>query len=363
MTESARTDIWRERPRGGLLDPRLLGLTGLERMRSLQGGEAPAPPVNRLTGAQSTEVGPGIATFAMPVTPWLLDPHGLVSLGTAGILADTALGCAIMTALPPGVAFTTGEISLNALRPITTASRQLVARGRLVHSGRSLGLSDVHIEDGAGRLVVYGTSRCILFPPREPPPSPPASPARAQEQAVDSPDPYLRDPAGAPIPQAAWADRSGLEILQALARDELPAPPLSSLTGLRLMEAADGTTTFSLPASGWLCNPAGTVQGGVLAMLVDAALGMAVQTTAPAGTAIASLDLKVNLLRPAPPDGRDLVARANVVHRGRTLAVAHGEVTDADGRRVALATSTVTILEGRTATLSYPVVQEDEALT
>jgi uncharacterized protein (TIGR00369 family) len=98
-------------------------------------------------------------------------------------------------------------------------------------------------------------------------------------------------------------------------------------------------------------------------MLVDAALGMAVQTTAPAGTAIASLDLKVNLLRPAAPDGRDLIARATVAHRGRTLAVAHGEVTDADGRRVALATSTVTILEGRTATLSYPVVQEDEALT
>ena len=362
MTETTRTEVWREPPRGGSPDPQWLRLTGLERMRAFQSGQAPAPPVNRLTGAQLTEVGPGIATFALPVTPWLLGPHGLVSLGTAGILADTALGCAIMTALPPGVAFTTGEIALNALRPITTASGQLVARGRLVHAGRSLGLSDVHIEDGAGRLVVYGTSRCVLFPPREPPPSPPASPDRAPEPAVDTPDPYLRDPAGEPIPQAAWAERDGLAVLQALARDELPAPPLTFLTGLRLVEVTDGTATCTLPASGWLCNPAGMIQGGVLAMLVDAALGMAVQTTVPAGTAIASLDLKVNLLRPAPPDGRALVARASVVHRGRTLAVAHGEVTDAEGRPVALSTATVTILAGRTATLTHPVVPEDEAL-
>ena len=358
MVETTRTDIWREPPRGGSPDPQWLRLTGLERMRAFQSGEAPAPPVNRLTGARLTEVGPGIATFAMPVTPGLLGPHGLVSLGTAGILADTALGCAIMTALPPGVAFTTGEISLNALRPITTASGHLVARGRLVHAGRSLGLSDVHIEDGAGRLVVYGTSRCVLFPVRDPPPSP----AHGTEPAIDTPDPYLRDPAGEPIPQATWAEQGGLAVLQALVRDELPAAPLTCLTGLRLVEAAEGTTTFTLPASGWLCNPAGTVQGGALAMLVDAALGMAVQTTVPAGTAIASLDLKVNLLRPAPPDGRALVARATVVHRGRTLAVAHGEVTDAEGRPVALATSTVTILAGRTATLSHPVVPEDEAL-
>src|SRR5215207_7375419 len=166
MAETTRSEVWREPPRGGFLDPRMLQLTGLERMRAFQSGQSAAPPVNRLTGAELTEVGPGIATFAMPVTPWLLDPHGLVSLGTAAILADTALGCAIMTALPPGVAFTTGEISLNALRPITTTSGQLVARGRLVHVGRSLGLSDVHIEDSAGRLVVYGTSRCVLFAPR-----------------------------------------------------------------------------------------------------------------------------------------------------------------------------------------------------
>src|SRR5437764_11181887 len=107
MAEQTTLEIWQEPPRGGSLDRRLLGLTGLEQLRAIQSGLAPAPPVSRLTGARITEVGPGIATFALPVTPWLLDPHGLVSLGTIGILADFALGCAISTALPPGVAFTT----------------------------------------------------------------------------------------------------------------------------------------------------------------------------------------------------------------------------------------------------------------
>ena len=70
MSETTRTEVWREPPRGGSPDPQLLALTGLERMRAFQSGRAPAPPVNRLTGAQLTEVGPGrTATLTHPVVP------------------------------------------------------------------------------------------------------------------------------------------------------------------------------------------------------------------------------------------------------------------------------------------------------
>ena len=86
-------------------------------------------------------------------------------------------------------------------------------------------------------------------------------------------------------------------------------------------------------------------------MLADAALQSAIQTTAPAGCAIASLDLKVNFLRPAPTDGRDLVGVGTVVHRGRSLVIANAEVVNAEGRRVALATGSTLLLPGHRASL------------
>ncbi len=106
-----------------------------------------------------------------------------------------------------------------------------------------------------------------------------------------------------------------------------------------------------------------TVQGGVVAMLADTAMQVAVQTTIPAGTAIAGLDLKVNYLRPAMPDGRDLTARASVIHAGRTLAITQAQVENAEGKSVALATGSSMYLPGRPASLGEVelAAEQDEA--
>jgi uncharacterized protein (TIGR00369 family) len=93
------------------------------------------------------------------------------------------------------------------------------------------------------------------------------------------------------------------------------------------------------------------VQGGVIAMLADAALASAIMTVTPAATAMASIDLKVNFLRPGIADGRELLARGTVAHAGRTIAVAHSEVVNADGKRVALATGSALLIPGRSASL------------
>jgi uncharacterized protein (TIGR00369 family) len=125
--------------------------------------------------------------------------------------------------------------------------------------------------------------------------------------------------------------------------------------GRRLVEEAlhiaQGQATFALPASEWLCPPTGKVEGGVIAMLADAALGAAIMTVTPAATAMASIDLKVNFLRPGIADGRELLARGTVAHAGRTIVVAHSEVVNADGKRVALATGSALLLPGRSASL------------
>lgn len=352
--------IWLEPVRGGYPDLRLLGLSGEGQMAAFLGGRAPRPPIHHLTGMIPTEGGRGTSTFTMPATPWLRAPQGPVLPGTLSILADGPLGLAVQSALPPMTPYTTAEISMNYVRPVSADGGTLVARGRLILAGRRLGLSETLIEDGSGRIVAHGTSRCVIFEPLGPPPDPPPELEAVPVPGHPTPDPYLRPAGGAVIPQETWDSMSGLEVLMRQLAGDLPAPPITHLTGLRPTEADEGSATFSLPASEWLCSPLARLEGGTIAMLADTVILSAVQTTIPAGSSFAPLDLKVNFLRPVLPDGRDVTGRGIIVHRGRTMAVGSAELLDADGKRVAIATGTVMILPGRPWKPQSPVVPLDE---
>ena len=118
--------------------------------------------------------------------------------------------------------------------------------------------------------------------------------------------------------------------------------------------------TMQLPASEWLNSPARRVQGGAIAMLADSALAGAIETVTPAGTAVATIDIKVNFLRPVEGDGRDLVAKGRVEHAGRTLAIANAELYDADERRVAIATGSSMFLPGHPAALGEIELGRDD---
>ena len=114
-----------------------------------------------------------------------------------------------------------------------------------------------------------------------------------------------------------------------------------------------GGVTFTMPASEWLCAPVqGRLYGGAIAMLAGTAVDGTAQTTCPAGTALAPVDLKVYFLRPVSPDGRDLIARGTVIHRGRSIVIGTSEVFDGDGKKVAVATGSAVVLPGRPATVT-----------
>ncbi len=345
-----RLEVWREPVRGGYPDPALFALPGIDQLRASLDGRSPPCPLNHLVGTRLTEVGPGKATFTMPASPWLCSPQGAIAVGTLAILADAPLGCAVQTALPAGTAYTTSELSLRVVRPVQVGT-VLTAKGRLVHAGRRVALSEVLIEDGAGRLIAHGSSLCFVFPPESPLPASPSRPQVVREPEYATADPYLRPVVGEIVAQEVWDKMSGLEMLTASLAGELPASPTRYLIGLRLVEASHGQAAFTLPASEWLCPPTGKVEGGVIAMLADAALGCAIMTVTPAATAMASIDLKVNFLRPGIADGRELLARGTVAHAGRSIAVAHSEVVNADGKRVALATGSALLIPGRAASL------------
>lgn len=338
--------IWSEPVRGGYPDPRLFGLPGMEQMRAYFQGLAPAPPLSRLTGMLPTHVGPGAATFVMPATEWLQTPAPFISLGVQAMLADAALGCAIQTTLPPATPYTTSDLSLSFLRPLDADGGQVAARGRLVHAGRSLGVAELVIEDSRARPVTHGTTRCFFLDPLDVPPPDVDELRRFGPRTFDDDDPFRRPVAGSPLPQETWDHMSGLDVMRGFIAGDLPPPPISHLTGLRPVHADEGSATFALPSSGWLTSPIGTIQGGATAMLAETVLATAIQTTCPPRTAYAPLDVKVNYLRPVFADGRDVIGRAQVVHRGKTLAVARAELENADGKSIAVATGTTLIREG-----------------
>lgn len=353
--------IWQEEVRGGFFDVRLAGLSGLDVMRAAIRGEGGVPPpIHHLTGMVPVEAGPGMAVFRMPATGWLRSAAGVFLGGSLAIVADAALGVAIQTGLPPATPYTTSELSMNFLRPATVGSGALVARGRLVHLGRRFGLSEASIEDSSGRLLAHGTSRCFIFDQITPVPGPPDL-APVDLPTHPTPDPYQREPQGEVWPQSVWDERSGLEVMKAAAAGELPRPPLAALTGMRPTAAEEGAMSWVLPATGWLCSPTGFIQGGVIAMLADVALGGSVATTLDRRTAYASVDLKVHYLRPVPPDGNELTARARVTHAGRNIAVASAEILNAAGKRVALATGSSMILPNRPASLAAAPADEAPA--
>ena len=352
---AAEQEIWQQKAIGGYPDASLLALPGLERMRGWRTGVIPAAPIVYLTEMAPGDIGEGTATFTIPTSPWFANATGLIPGGVLAVLADAPLGAALGTTLDPGEWFTTAELSMTFLRPVRPdPEARISGGGQLLHRGRTVGLTEAFLINAASdELVAFGSSRLSLFPvPGELPDPPEELPVIDQELPGSKPEHPLQRPLqGEVLAPEVFAERSGLAVLRGFISGELPQPPLSRLTGMRVTDAAEGATTTVLPCSKWLSTSAGTVQGGFTAMLAEASLASAVFSTAEAGMATAPLDLKVNFLRPVFPDRRDLTAKSRIVHRGRTLAVAETELTNADGKTVALATGSSMYLPDRPADL------------
>jgi uncharacterized protein (TIGR00369 family) len=123
--------------------------------------------------------------------------------------------------------------------------------------------------------------------------------------------------------------------------------PVSKLVGFHLMSVEDGKAVFELEAGPQHANPMGTLHGGVLCDVADAAMGIAYASTLAEGETFTTLELKINFLRPFRT-GR-LTATARMVNSGRTIGLAECDVTDAEGRLIARAMSTCMTLRGESS--------------
>jgi uncharacterized protein (TIGR00369 family) len=152
---------WRD-PYAALERVREIG--GLEYMQKLIAGDFPPPPISALMGFTLVEVDDGRAVFRGEPGEQHLNPIGSVHAGFAATLLDSAMGCAVHTTLPAGVAYTTLELSANLVRGITPATGAVLCEGTVIHAGRRTATAEARLtaEDG-GALLAHAKTTCLIL--------------------------------------------------------------------------------------------------------------------------------------------------------------------------------------------------------
>ena len=138
-----------------------------------------------------------------------------------------------------------------------------------------------------------------------------------------------------------------LERAQAMLRGEEPDPPVARLLGFRIVEVAPGRAVFEMEAGPQHANPMGTLHGGILCDIADAAMGIAYASTLEEGESFTTLELKINFLKPVWK--ARLRAEGRIVKRGKTVGMVACDVVDETGSLVARASSTCLTLAGKKA--------------
>lgn len=142
---------------------RLGRASGLELLQAMAAGEIPPPPIMNLIDAVGIEVEEGSVTVSLDPQEFHYNPLGTVHGGVLSTLLDTAAACSVHSTLPAGVAYTSLDLNVKFLRPVTVASGRLRCRGSVLQRGRRTALAEARLTDAAGRLLAHATSSCMIF--------------------------------------------------------------------------------------------------------------------------------------------------------------------------------------------------------
>jgi uncharacterized protein (TIGR00369 family) len=146
-------------------------------------------------------------------------------------------------------------------------------------------------------------------------------------------------------PTEVIASMSGLDFVRAMFDGKLPTPPIMQNVEPFDQTAEKGRVVFYSVPGFRHYNPIGSVHGGYAAILLDSAMGLAVQTTLPAGTGYTTLEFKISFIRGMSKDSGVVRTEGKTLNAGRRAATAEARITDATGRLLAHATTTCLVFE------------------
>jgi uncharacterized protein (TIGR00369 family) len=158
--ERTRTYSWAD-PFAALAEA--AGLSGLDAMQKIMSGELPPPPIADTLDFRLAEVDRGRVVFECEPAEFHYNPIGVVHAGLAMTLLDSAMGCAFVSTIEAGVAWTTLELKANFTRALTVDTGTVRCTGTIVHPGRTVATTEARIEDAQGRLCAHATSTILVL--------------------------------------------------------------------------------------------------------------------------------------------------------------------------------------------------------
>jgi uncharacterized protein (TIGR00369 family) len=137
--------------------------SGLDLLRAMGAGELPPPPIMQLIDMADLTADEGSVTVTLDPQEFHYNPLGSMHGGVIATLLDTAAGCSVHTTLPVGVGYTSLDLNVKFLRPITVASGRLTCTGSVLQRGRRTALAEARLTDAQGRLAAQAMSSCLIF--------------------------------------------------------------------------------------------------------------------------------------------------------------------------------------------------------
>jgi uncharacterized protein (TIGR00369 family) len=138
---------------------------GLAFLQGILAGRLPGAPIARTLDFQPVSAEPGVVVFSFTPAEFHYNPIGTVHGGVLSTLCDSACACAVQSMLPAGTYYTSLDLSVKFLRPVTSATGTMTCEGTVTHLGGRSALAEARLTDATGKLHAHATSSCMIFRP------------------------------------------------------------------------------------------------------------------------------------------------------------------------------------------------------
>jgi uncharacterized protein (TIGR00369 family) len=137
--------------------------SGLQFLNDIASGVLPLPPIGKTLNFFLLEAGEGRVVFQGTPTFDFYNPIGTVHGGWAATLLDSCMACAVQTTLKKGYGYTTAELKVNLVRPMSDRTGPVRAEGKVIHPGRQVATAEGKLFGPDGKLYAHGTTTCVIF--------------------------------------------------------------------------------------------------------------------------------------------------------------------------------------------------------
>ena len=148
---------------GAIRPEQVAGMTGMQVFEAMFAGELPRPPIGDTLDFLPVEIEPGRAVFQGRPLPRHYNPLGTVHGGWFATLLDSAVGCAVHAALPAGKSYTTAELKINIVRPLSDQVPLVRAEGKVIHLGGRMATAEARMTGPDGKLYAHASTTCFIF--------------------------------------------------------------------------------------------------------------------------------------------------------------------------------------------------------